>query len=152
MGYVFATETFERVIHDIKPLLERHWQEIAVYPDIPLDPDYEIYKKLCDLGICEIYTARQDGKLVGYAIYMFRRSHPHYARHGWANSDIVMVMPEHRNARVATGLYDLIESDMGAKGIHVIHTTTKTEHPELAQFLRARGHARVEEGFSKRLN
>jgi GNAT superfamily N-acetyltransferase len=144
-------ETYDQVIEEIKPLLARHWEEIAVYPDIPLDPDFSFYKKGNDAGLLVIYTARMNGRLIGYAIYVVKAGHPHYMGAGWALSDIILVVPEHRNAGVATALYDLIEPDLKARGVAVMHTTAKTAHPMLAFFLESRGHAMIETGHSKRL-
>ncbi len=150
------TETYAQVIEDIKPLLEKHWREIAVYDDIPLDPDYEFYRRAFDAGLAAIYTARLDGVLIGYAIYFIRPGkaadgHHHYVGTGWAVSDIILVVPEHRNTGVATSLFDLIEADLKARGVAVMHTTAKTAHPQLGFFLEGRGHAMVEQGYSKRL-
>lgn len=147
----FQIETYAQVIEDIKPLLERHWQEIAVYDDIALSPDFEFYANADKLGMMAVYTARLNGKLIGYAIYFIRKGHHHYQEAGWAVSDIILVLPEHRNTGVATGLFDLIESDLEARGISVMHTTAKTAHPQLSAFLEARGHAMIEKGHSKRL-
>ena len=69
----YQEETYDSVIDEIKPLLEGHYQEIANNRDvIKLNPDYEIYKRFCELGQIRIVTARADGELVGYCIVVVR--------------------------------------------------------------------------------
>lgn len=151
-GLSFQLESYDDVIEEIEPLLKRHWEEIALYPDIKLDPNYQFYRAANQGGALLIYTARLDGVLIGYAIYFVRPSHPHYQGHGWAVSDIIMVMPEHRTVGVAYGLFNLVECDLRDRKISVMHTNTKTAHPQLAKFLEARGHAKIEISYALRLN
>lgn len=151
MGLQFAVESYAEVLEDIKPLFVEHYEELALYAgEIPLDPDYGVYESLDKIGALSIYTAREDGVLIGYAIYFVRRHH-HYKQSTWAISDIILVRKEHRNAGVATGLFDLVEADMRKHCVTVLHTTTKESHPMLAFFLEARGHTREGASFSMRL-
>ena len=63
----FKEEGYDDVINEILPLLEGHWQEIALNQDtIKLNPDYEQYKVLFKAGAMRMVTAREDGELVGY--------------------------------------------------------------------------------------
>ena len=150
ISHVIARETYTEVIGDVKPFLKEHWEELSLYSDIPLDPELEMYADLDRMGHLAAYTVRSDGKLVGYALY-FVRKNPHYRNHIWALSDVVLVRKAYRQAGLGMALYDFIEADLKARGVHVIHTFTKTEHPELAMLLRARGHTEAELGFSLRL-
>ena len=145
-----ARETFADVIDEIQPLLREHWAELSLYPDIPLDPDYEIYKALERLNQLSIYTVRLAGEMVGYAVY-FTRKHHHYRTVTWAMSDVILVRKAHRNLGVGMALFDFLEQDLRARGADVIHTMTKILHPELAMLLRARQHEEAELCFSKRL-
>ena len=145
-----AVEAFADVIDEAKPLLVEHWHELALYPDIPLDPDYEAYAALDKAGAIVIYTVRAHGELVGYAVY-FIRKHLHYRQHTWAVNDIVLVRDRYRDFGIGTSLFDFIEADLRKRGADVIHTGTKVLHPELAMLLRARRHTEAEIGFSLRL-
>lgn len=146
----FQSETYDQVIADIKPLLHRHWKELAVYEDVPLDPDLNFYKIAEFNNSLAIYTARLNGELIGYTIYFLRNRHPHY-NVGYAICDITLVLPEHRNAKVATGIFDIAEADLKARGVSIMQTGTKLDHPALAMFLESRGHAKIETVHSKRL-
>jgi hypothetical protein len=52
----FQREAIEDVVDEIRPLLERHWQEVAHYPDIPLIPNWQAYDQLQANGLLRIYT------------------------------------------------------------------------------------------------
>ena len=146
-----ARETLSALLADVKPLLEEHYEELALYAgEIPLDPDYDFYHAVERTGILRIYTARENGVLIGYAIY-FARKHHHYRQHTWAISDIILVQKHHRNFGVATKMFNYLEADMRLAGVDVMHTNTKAMHPELAVFLTSRGHALEGQSFSLRL-
>ena len=148
--YKIARESYAEVLDDIKLLLPEHKAELALYDDIPLDPEYEVYETLDRLKQVSIYTVRVSKKLVGYAIY-FVRKNPHYKGFVWATNDIVLIRKSHRRFGLGNALFSFIERDLREQGAHVIHTTAKTAHPELEMLLESRGHRHVEAGYSKRL-
>jgi GNAT superfamily N-acetyltransferase len=148
-----AVESYDQIIGDIKALLPSHWREIALYQDdIPLEPDYEMYKKIYDAGMLVIYAVRkfETGTLIGYALY-FVRPHMHYSKHRWAVSDIFWLDPKYRNVGLGMFLFAFIERDMKEHGVAVMHTTLKTAHPEASFVLENLGHQKIELGYSKRL-
>jgi L-amino acid N-acyltransferase YncA len=152
MTTVIAEERYADVIDEIKGLFELHWEEIALNKeDIPLDPDYSVYEALDRAGAMVICTVRNNGRLIGYAVY-FVRKHPHYRNHTWAVSDLFWVNPSYRDGRIGDNLFAFIEKTLTDKGVHVMHTTCKTAHPAPAFLLQRRGHDKIEYGFSKRLN
>ena len=61
----FQEEHVALIEEEIKPLLHKHWLEVSHYPDIPLDPDFERYAVMQDQGRFVVYTARDEGRLVG---------------------------------------------------------------------------------------
>lgn len=150
MSPVIALEHYTDVIGEMKLLLEQHWEELASYADIPLDPDYGVYEKLAEMDLVRIYTVRLDGLLTGYAVYLVR-AHPHYRQHVWANADIFWLHPAMRGASIGKALFEFVEADLRAAGVAVMHTTFKTGHPHPAPILETLGHAHVEMGYSKRL-
>lgn len=144
----YARETFDEVIDDIKPLLIEHWEELAAFPDIPLDPDYEFYRLANARDLIRIYTARKDGELIGYGIFIINRSNPHYMQIKMAISDIVLVRKEHRKSGVGMGLYDFIEADLPG---FIVSTNDKISHPALGELMKARGYQAVTTAWVKRL-
>jgi len=98
----FNIEKYSQVNEDIKELIKLHYDEIAVDKDvIPLDPDWDRYKNLCETNVLTIVTARDEGKLVGYSIF-FITNHLHYKSTKYANNDLLYLHPDYR--RGTTGI------------------------------------------------
>lgn len=147
----YARETFDQAIEDVKPWLKQHWGEMAQrQDDIPLDPDFTMYKHIFDSGMMCIYTARDDGRLIGYCIMYVTPRHLHY-KHRWAKDDTIWIEPKHRNIGVATGLFDFFEGDLAATGPIVIQIETRYGHPELEMLLTSRGYGPTGKIMGKRI-
>jgi GNAT superfamily N-acetyltransferase len=150
MSTVIGVERYADVIEDLRPLLGAHHEELALYRDsIPLDPDFETYQKLNDMGLIRAYTVRLGGALIGYAIFSIIARHLHY-RHRWAINDILWIHPDHRNFGIGTELCDVFEEDLRRDGPVVIHIETKDHEPALAMLLRSRQYDTVGVSLSKR--
>jgi len=148
----FTVETLADVREECGDLIAAHWREIAVWQDIPLDPDWVAYENLERIGMLSIYTVRtENNKLVGYAVFIMRK-HIHYKGHSWAANDIVFVDPDYRDGRVGRNLVKFWEQDLKARGINVVHVNVKVGHPALDLVLRFEKYKTVEHGLEKRLN
>jgi GNAT superfamily N-acetyltransferase len=147
----YATEKIDQWYDDIQPLLKQLYKEVAVNQDIELDPDWGFYRRACSSGLLSVYTARVDRKLVGYVFYFVLKKHHHYSQTSWAVTDIIDVAPEYRRHGIANGLLAFAETDLKKRGVVVIQTNAKTEHPELAMLLESRGYRHTEDGYSKRM-
>ena len=150
-SYQFACEPLSPALEEASDLLQEHYEELATYKgDIPLDPDYNAYRKAAKFDMLRVFTARVEGRLVGYAVF-FVRPHHHYKSTKWAQMDIVLIDKQYRNAGLGSGLVTCIENTLKREGVHVIHWTTKVEHPVLGLLLESFGYKHVEQGYSKRL-
>ena len=77
-GLIQQVEPFAAIARDLPPLFERHWQELGTRKDeIPLDPDWDRYFALAQVGTLRVRTARVDGVLAGY-IFNMVGPHLHY--------------------------------------------------------------------------
>ena len=113
----FGVEKYHQVSEDIKELIKLHYEEIAVNKDvIPLDPDWDRYKQLDDNGLILTVTARDDGKLIGYAIF-FVTSHLHYKSTYYANNDLLYLHPDYRKGLVGVRLITISEKYLKEKGV-----------------------------------
>jgi GNAT superfamily N-acetyltransferase len=149
MAIAFRTERYADVIGDIKPLLVRHWEEIARNKDtVKLDPDYTLYATLDERGQLLICTARDGDRLVGYAIY-FTFFQIHYRKTRWAESDIFWIDPELRLPTVALRLFKFCETELRAQGVKVLHTRAKNAHPAAGRLLEHLGHTPIETVYAK---
>lgn len=172
MPITVQRETYDSVIGEIKPLLERHWQEVARNKElIPLDPRYEAYRHADISGSLRIYTVRAEGILIGYAVY-FIHTHFHYQQNLWALSDIYWVDPYFRRSRniplwalyvpvirwffrgrnrprVGEMLFKFAEKCLTNDGVTVMHTTSKCANPAAKYVLEKLGHSLIEFGHAK---
>jgi GNAT superfamily N-acetyltransferase len=126
----YQVEKFADVIEEMKPLLQMHYEEIAMYKDrIALNPDYAAYQAMADLGMLHIYTARDSSRdLIGYCV-TFIRPHPHYQDHIYAMNDVVYVAKEYRHTEVAPELISQLEKELQTKGVSVMTFHMKTYKP-----------------------
>lgn len=148
----FQRERVQDAIDEAAPLLEKHWEEIAWTQHLSgVDINRAFYKLLEDQGGIVCVTVREDGKLIGYAVY-FLRFHPHYQRVKWAVSDIYWLDPEHRGRRTGARLFHAVELELRKEGVQVMHTTGKTAHPQAKRLLEAMGHHDIEWGVGKVLS
>ena len=151
----FALETLEQVrAAGIEQLLERHWQEVAFYKDIPLEPDWELYQVTESIGRLRIFTARIRGELVGYAAFLLNRN-PHYKSSWQASQDVLFVAPEHRNGRIGAHLILFAERRlrMEKPPVQVTYQHSKaSEELDIGPLLDRLGYELVDSIWAKRLD
>jgi GNAT superfamily N-acetyltransferase len=148
----FQRETIESVIEEIRPLLEKHWQEVAHYPDVPLVPNWNAYEHLQALGALRIYTGRDDGRLIGYSVFTV---HPgvHYATSLEADEDLLFVSPEHRKGRFGLQLMQFAESELAAEDVQLVKRRTKVaERLNFGALLERMGYEPIDVIYGKRLD
>jgi GNAT superfamily N-acetyltransferase len=147
----FQRENLENFLDDARPLLERHWAEIAEYGDIALDPDVDRYQTLENAGCLRIYTLRLDHRLIGYAVFLLS-AHLHYKSSTHAYGDVLFIDPEHRRGLLATRLIEYTETELRKDGVQVVHHHVKVQHPALGVVLGRMGYRHVEQNFQRRLD
>ena len=80
---------------ELYPLFELHYKEIALYQDIPLSPEKNLYFKAEEMGMLRVYTARENSEVIGYA-WFWIKPNPHYSTSLQAQQDIIFIHPERR--------------------------------------------------------
>lgn len=94
--YTFQRERVFEVWDEAERLFALHYEELTFGKGvIRLAPDRRRYEKLDADNSLEVYTAREDGKLVGYAAF-FVMPHPHYMHNLYAMNDVFYLDPEKR--------------------------------------------------------
>ena len=125
----FALESLSKVRREIEPLLEEHWKEIALNKDkIKLNPDWRAYADLDSIHALRIYTARKDGKLMGYFVVIVSKS-LHYRDHLFANNDIIFLTKPARKGLTGVKLIKFALDSLEAEGITKVHINTKAHQP-----------------------
>lgn len=136
--------------NEAMPLLKQHWQEIAHYPDIVLDPDRDQYLALEEAGMIRCFTARVAGEqLVGYAVF-FVRPALHYAGSVQAYQDVLYLDP---SARGGTGIrfVRFCDEQLEKSAIQVVYHHVKQAH-NFGPMLERMGYELVDLIFAKRLD
>ena len=125
----FAIENLAKVRHEIEPLLEQHWQEIALNKDIiKMNPDWEAYARLDAVNSLRIYTARKDDQLMGYFVVLVSKS-LHYRYHLFANNDVIFLSKSARKGLTGVKLIKYAIESLAAEGITKLHINTKAHQP-----------------------
>lgn len=144
----YQQESLVTVKADIIPLLEKHWEEVALNKEkIKLNPDWDAYANLEDAGILKIFTARDDRKLVGYFV-VFVKSHIHYKDHLFCYNDVIFVDEEYRKGFTSPRLIKFAEKCLKADGVEVMIVNTK-RHKPFDSLLVWLGYKHVENLYSK---
>ena len=126
---IIQHESLTSVKEDIKPLLEKHWEMVALNQGkIRLNPDWKEYARLDAAGILRIFTARQEGKLVGYCVLLVSQS-IHYKDHKFASNDVVFVLPEYRSGATGYKLIKYAEDHSKADDVSLMMINTKVHIP-----------------------
>lgn len=147
IGYFL--EPIDAVLEEIKPLLLAHWQEIARYPDIPLEPDWEQYRKAEVSRALRIFTARIAMQLIGYAVY-FVTPGLHYKSTVQATQDILFLAKDYRRGGVGRDLIRHADHVLRVQGVKVVYHHVKARH-NFGPLLERDGYELVDLIYGKRL-
>ena len=148
MALTFQTESlFPDLFFEMKPLLERHWDEIALKDAFgPVDIAETAYRALYECGMLHVTTARDEGRLVGYAVYFVMHNF-HYKTRRVAESDVFFLLPEYRKGLVGFRL--LRESDRALSGmVDIIVNKVKAAH-DCGRLFERMGYHLAEKNYMK---
>lgn len=125
----YQQEFLASVYIEIQELIKEHWQEIAVNKSkIKLNPDWDAYEELEKNNRLKIFTAREDGKLVGYFV-VITGVNIHYKDHMFAQNDVLYLSKEHRKGFTGIKLIKFAERCLKEDGISVLNINTKAHKP-----------------------
>lgn len=116
----YAKECLCDVINEVEPLLHLHYEELTLNKDlVKLDPDWDRYAAMEHAGGFHVFTARDDGRLIGYSAF-FLISHIHYRGLIVAQNDVLYLHPDMRNGMPGIRLIKHSHEGMKALGAHKI--------------------------------
>jgi hypothetical protein len=122
----FSVEAYSDVIEEMRLLYPAHWAEVAHDTDsLPLEVNYERYLQLEAAGMLHVAVARQDGRLVGYHIFVVRAPQ-HYMSTVMAFSDATYLKPSCRKGFAGISFLRfaaLSTKRAGAKGVYISSTS-----------------------------
>jgi len=90
----FNIEKWDGFYKDAYPLMKANSEEINIF-NAPLEIDVEIYEALEEIGHLKCFTARENGVLVGYAVFTVS-GHINYTSKLIASQIVIYVKPEFR--------------------------------------------------------
>ena len=129
MSIVYSVETLDECLEEMKPILQLHYEEVAMYQDkVPLSPDYEKYYALEGAGIFHIVTVRDEGELIGYFLSVVTPN-IHYSSTVYAVNDILYLHKDYREAGVGQKMFSFAEKKLKELGASVIAIHMKTALP-----------------------
>lgn len=147
----FKRERIHDLWGELAPLLPEHWREVAYYADIPLDPDTERYEAIENAGGLRCYTARNSGRLVGYAFY-FVGPHLHYKGAVVAQQDVLYVERSHRGG-LGLKLIMWCDEQLRAEHVQVVtHHVKNAPHLNFGPLLKRKGYEPTDTLWSRRLD
>lgn len=145
---LFQLEKLSDIRKEVQPLLELHWEQIALNQDkIKLNPDWRTAEQLCNNGALKIFTARHEGKLVGYFALVVSTS-LHYADHKFATCDVIFVHPDYRKGMTGYKLIKTAENYLKSAGVSLININTKV-HTPFDSLMEKMGYNLIERLYSK---
>lgn len=143
-----CVENFRDVIEEAKPLLQRHWEEIAHDKDeVPLDPDWARYALMEAQGQLSVVTVRASGRMVGYCCMVLTPG-LHYRSTFEARMDIFWLAPEYRGRMGGARLFRAVEAECKRRGVKRIYVGSKLSHDSTRLF-QALGYRLVEQWLTK---
>ncbi len=146
----FKQERLTPLIDELQGILKRHWSEIAHYKDIPLEPNWNLYKKLDELGSLVVFTVRVDERLVGYAAYLIETD-PHYSSLKKANQDVLYIDKDHRKGGLGSKLILWCDKQLKALGVKLVYQHVKCTH-DFGPLLARLGYEKIETLWGRRLD
>lgn len=110
-------ENFRPFLEEVKPLLQGHWDELALDKDkVPLDPQYDEYLNYDAQGKILVVTLREAGKLVGYFIGLIAPG-LHYKTCLTYKMDIFYVHPDARGQGGGVVMVNFLEQELKRRGV-----------------------------------
>lgn len=107
-----AREPLAAIRPELEGLLALHYEELTKHKDVvKLKPDWGKYEALDAQGALPIYTARDAGRLIGYAIF-FLAFHLHYSDVLCATNDVLFLHPDYRQGSAGLRLVRYADDDL----------------------------------------
>ena len=131
---------------EIEPLAELEWEESG-HPTQELKIDWDAYYDLESRGVLKFFTARQEGKLIGYFVVLCVT--PLTAKGETIGYyDSVYVHKDYRKSSVGKRLFKFVETCIKEDGIERVIASSSKKNP-IGKFLNRMGYFEIETKYEK---
>lgn len=142
-------ETLEQCMDAILPLVVDHWDETSFLEEtLVLQPYYSKYLQLQANDELKIYTLRDAGNLIGYAIFIID-SPLHFEGNTIAKNDLLYIDPKYRGKGLAPKLLEYVHTELTKHADAVMISVT--EKVPFDSLLMAEGYTQRERTYVKSL-
>lgn len=121
----FAEEDFRNVEDELRKLIHEHWSEVTSDTNLPLDPDWEMYRYLAQTRLVLVTARTPSGELVGYVIHLIHRP-LHYKYLRMAVDDAHFLKREHRRGTAGIKMIRAVEDILRDKGVQRVSYHSKS--------------------------
>jgi len=145
----YKDDSYLACFEDWKQIIDEHYEELSVTKEYPLDPDFDAYKALWDMGRLKFISCKDNGKLVGYIIF-FVAPHIHYKSCLTAQEDIYYLKKEYRKGRVGIRMFQFAEKVLKDQAVNRVIYNTKI-HQDNSSLFEYLGYKLIDKVFTKML-
>jgi GNAT superfamily N-acetyltransferase len=146
----FALETFSDCYNDLIDIVAQYNKELEHFPAEHFKLDVLKYRMIETAELHRLYTARIDGKLIGFTSFFVFAS-LHCKDLIQADEDSIFLLPGYRKGWTGIKFIKFVEASLKAEGVDVIHHVSKIKHPALGRILEYLGYEPIETIYRKRL-
>lgn len=139
-------EFITQIQDEITPLLQEDWEEIGE-DHLPLNPDFESYGDLEVNDLLRIFTARIEGKLVGYFVVIYVPSLQSKGKF-LAINDTIFVSKAYRGKMIGPRLFRFAEKCVKQDGLDRLYVAI-TEKNDIGDNLKRMGYNKIESRYEK---
>jgi len=129
-GISFQREPVHEVWDEALPIMREHYEEVAKYKDIPLDPNFEAYRHAEENGFFAAFTVRENEVLVGYNSFLIGPS-LHYKGSVQASQDVIYLDPKFRGRMLGLRFMNWCDGVLATMGVQVVYQHVKITREEL---------------------
>lgn len=115
---IYSEETFA-TYQEAKELIRLNVDETGFDKEL-FNLDLNMYEVMDSVGMLKVYTAREYGVLVGYAVFVVVESQLHYKGIKAATNDVLFIAPEHRKGSAGFKLLKYAEQKLRGIGVRIL--------------------------------
>lgn len=144
----FNVETFAEFVKDAEFITQDHFDEVFPFKHIKFDLDHEYYQMAEDAGMLRVFTCRDAGKLIGYALFIVKQcSHAKGSIHAY--QDAIYIEKSERG--FGRNFIMWMDECLRVDGVELVLHYVKVAH-DWSKALEVQGYVKTDVVYAKRLD